>query len=35
MYLRVKHFIQNGEVKAPTAPPSVKIPIKNPLTVAF
>jgi hypothetical protein len=35
IYLRVKHFIKKGEINAPTAPPSVNTPIKNPFIVDF
>ncbi len=34
-YLRVKHLIQNGDEKAPAAPPKVRTPIKKPLIVEF
>lgn len=34
-YLRVKQFIRKGDVNAPTAPPNVNTPIKNPLIVVF
>lgn len=34
-YLRVKHFIKNGDMKAPIAAPIVNTPIRNPLMADF